>query len=84
MSNPAWTPRTVADGILRLAAGLMILGALGLGALHVYGEVQRSKYRAVRDATSHTFRLDQMTPPGFEPIKPVDRIEAVIPYQPSR
>lgn len=62
MSNPTWTPTTIANGILRLAAGLMILGALGLGALHVYGEVQRSKYRAVREATSRTFRPDQLEP----------------------
>lgn len=58
MSNPAWTPRTVADGILRLAAGLMLLGALGLGLLSA-GSWAYTKATA---KPTHTFRLDQMTP----------------------
>lgn len=33
MSAADWTPRTIANGILYLAAGLMLLAALGLGAI---------------------------------------------------
>jgi hypothetical protein len=55
MSN-AWTPNAVANALLRLAAGLMLLAALGLGALSV------GSYLWTKATAQKTVDVDWSTP----------------------